>query len=340
MVMATVTAATLGELPLRLWEIFYFIVLPVLLLAGVGFLLQRRLGLDMPTLTRLNFHFIVPGLIYFVIVTASVTLREAGTAVAFALAMLTGMSLIALFAARLRRLPAGQGRTLVMTTTFNNSGNYGLPLQELAFSASGLGAAAATLQSFFMLTQNFAGFTYGVLLVSGGRGPWRRNLLHVAKFPPLYALAAGLITVQLRNLLGDRADRLAAALEPFWQVVVRTKGAFVGLALLTLGAQLATVGRAGRHYPVRLSVCLRLLVGPALGLAMIYAFGLRGFCAQVLLIATTTPTAVNTMLLCLQFDNHPQFAARAVFYSTLLSPLTVTLTIFLARSGLLPGFGM
>ena len=42
------------------------------------------------------------------------------------------------------------------------------------------------------------------------------------------------------------------------------------------------------------------------------------------------------MLMCLEFDNHPDYAAKAVFYSTLLSPITVTLTIFFAQGGFLP----
>ena len=82
--------------------------------------------------------------------------------------------------------------------------------------------------------------------------------------------------------------------------------------------------------------------GPVIGLLGIYA--LRGvgvdisqFAAQVLLISTAMPTAVNAMLLCLEFDNHPEFAARAVFTSTLISPITVTLVVFLAQSGILPG---
>jgi len=57
--------------------------------------------------------------------------------------------------------------------------------------------------------------------------------------------------------------------------------------------------------------------------------------AQVLLISTSTPTAVNCMLICMEFDNHPDFVARTVFYSTLLSPFTVTLAILLAHSGAL-----
>jgi len=68
--------------------------------------------------------------------------------------------------------------------------------------------------------------------------------------------------------------------------------------------------------------------------------GLTGLMAQVLLISSATPTAVNCMLFCLQFDNHPDYAARAVFYSTLLSPITVTGVIFLAQGNVLPGFAL
>jgi len=74
--------------------------------------------------------------------------------------------------------------------------------------------------------------------------------------------------------------------------------------------------------------------------AMIYAFGLTGFLAQMLLIGSASPTAVNSMLLCLQFDRHGDFAARSVFYSTLISPVTVTTVIFLAQADILPGFAL
>ena len=110
------------------------------------------------------------------------------------------------------------------------------------------------------------------------------------------------------------------------------------------GHQLALVRRDGAAYPVKLSVALRLLGGPLLGLGVFYSLRTAGlvmapFEAQVLLISTSFPTAVNCMLLCLEFHNHPDYAAQAVLYSTLLSPISVTLTIFLAQSHLLPGFG-
>ena len=93
---------------------------------------------------------------------------------------------------------------MLMTTMLNNSGNYGIPLQQLAFASTGRGAEATGYHIFVMLVQNVAHFTLGVLLAAGrGKRPWKENLLHVAKFPALYALAAALATVQIRRLLGD-----------------------------------------------------------------------------------------------------------------------------------------
>jgi len=332
-----VLAASIRALPLQLGHIFYFIVLPVLLLAGVGFLIQRRLGLDMATMSRLNFYFILPGVIYSSIVTSQLTGKDAGKVVLFSLAMVVCLGVVTLAAAWLRGIPRDQRNVMLMTTTFYNSGNYGLPLQDLAFRATGLRAEAVMLQAFVMLTQLLINFTLGPILAAGGKKGrnWKQSLILIAKFPPIWAFAAGALTVQIRNLLGADAPHLARALLPFSTVVEYMRSAFIAVALCALGAQVALVTSAAERSPIKLSLLLRLLGGPALGLALIYMMGLHGFLAQVLLISTATPTAVNCMLLCVEFDNHPDFASRAVFYSTLLSPITVTLVIFLAQGNML-----
>lgn len=336
----SILAVGLAEPAAQLWQVFYHVVFPVLLLAGIGFLLQRAVGLDMVTLKRLNFYFIIPALIYVSLLTADVSAGDVGVIVGFALAMLVAMSLISYLVLRLRGVPRDQRAAGMMTVIFYNSGNFGLPVQNLAFSPAGLGEWAMGRQVFVMITQNFATFTYGIFLAASGRTDrrWKDNLLHIAKFPPIYAIAAALVTMGIRRLLGDAAPTVAGALEPFWQVVVYVKEAFLAVALCTLGAQLALVTRGQNRYPIELTVLLRLLVAPAAALGIIYAFGVTGYLAQMLLIASCSPTAVNSMLMCLEFDNHPDFAARSVFYSTLLSPVSVTLVIFFAQSGLLPGF--
>lgn len=318
-------------------EIAYFIVLPVMLLMGVGFVIQRRLGLDMPTLARLNFYLVVPGMVYFAIVSSTLDAGDVGVAVGFSLLAMTACGLLAWGVAAARGVPMDRRRAMVMSTIFYNSGNYGLPLQELAFRPLNYSAEATAIQVFVMIVQNFTSFTFGVVLAAGQlrEGQWKKNLLHVLKFPPIYALAAAVLTILLRNALtADEAGGAAAWLRPFWDVVLYAKGGFIAVALTTLGAQLALVKRGDTSYPVASTVLIRLVGGPVIGLLLIWGLGIEGLIAQVLLISTAMPSSVNCLLLCIEFDNHPDFVARAVFHSTLLSPLTVTLTILLAQSGI------
>ena len=322
---------------LQLGEIAYFIVLPVLLLIGIGFVVQRKLGLDMPTLARVNFYLVVPGMVYFAVVSSTLRVGDVATAVGFTLLAMAVWAGLTYAVAAIRRIPMDQRRAMVMSSIFYNSGNYGLPLQELAFRGvrPGASAEAVGIQVFVMIVQNFTSFTLGILLAAGEvrEGQWKRNLVHILKFPPIYALSAALLTILLRRTLGEGSETAARWLQPFWDVVVYAKSGFIAIALATLGAQLALVRRGKTYYPVTTSVALRLLAGPAVGLALIWALGLEGLIAQVLLISTSVPTSVNCLLLCIEFDNHPDFLARSVFYSTLLSPITVTLTILLAHSG-------
>lgn len=339
--------ADIATLPAQLWTIFHRIVLPILLLAGIGYALQRTLTLDMPTLRRLNFYFIIPAIIYVNVVTSKLGGAGVALVVGFTVALWVTMAGLTLLLAWLRGVPRDQRAALLLTTVLHNSGNYGLPLQKLAFRPYGLGDRAVANQTFVMITQNFITFTLGILIVGGGgRNTWRQNVRHMLRFPPIYALAAALITTQIVVLLGDAAGPVRHALRPLWDVLVYVKGAFVALALVTLGAQLALVGKEAAKYRITMSVFLRLLGGPALALGLIHLAdaalragggeGLSPFLAQLLLISSTTPTAVNCMLMCLEFENHPDLAARAVLYSTLLSPITVTLVIFFARGEWLP----
>jgi|GEM_PF-6658967 len=48
----------------QLAQVGWFIVLLFMLLIGLAFLMRRKLGLDLPALTRLNFYGLAPGMIY------------------------------------------------------------------------------------------------------------------------------------------------------------------------------------------------------------------------------------------------------------------------------------
>lgn len=305
---------------------------------GVGYAIQRFLGLDMPTLTRLNFYLIVPAMIFMSMVESDLTPGRVGAVVGFSVLFMVVLGGLVLVSAVVRGVPRDEWRALLMTAIFYNAGNYGLPLQQLAFRKQGFGETAMAMQVFVMIVQNITSFTVGILLASGGgftRERLRETWGHIVKFPPVYAWGAGLAVIGLRETVGDPEGFWTRALTPFIDTLHYAQGAFIALALATLGATLGQVSRGATAYPVTLSVVLRLLVGPAVAFGMIKLLGMSGLEAQVILLSTATPTAVNCLLLCVEFDNHPDFVARSVFYSTVLSPVTVTLVVLLAQSGLI-----
>ncbi|MFP4104485.1 MAG: AEC family transporter [Phycisphaerae bacterium] len=340
-----VPLADIWAFPALFGKIFYTIVLPIMLLVGTGWLIQRKLGLDMVTLKRLNFYFLMPGIIFYSVITSSLSGQQVVTVIGFAVALILCVGTLTLTAAAVFKIPKNQRSAMLLTTILNNSGNYGLPLQQFAFGARG--AQAASMQAFVMITQNIFTFTVGVLIAAGGRNgkSWKSNLLHVLKFPPVYAVVAGLIFVQVgRWMSQEQSAALGEWLTPFWKYLIYVKDTFIGIALVTLGAQLALIKRGAVKYPVALSVAFRLVLGPAVGLIIIHVFdavfGISGFTARMLMVASSTPTAVNCMLLTLEFDNHPEYTAKAVFWSTMLSPITVTAVVFLTKVQLFPVFSM
>jgi predicted permease len=116
-----------------------------------------------------------------------------------------------------------------------------------------------------------------------------------------------------------------------WVPIDYLHSGLVGIALVTLGAQLSQT--SARQDASRLSwaLGLRLVGGPLLACALVPLFGFRGETAAVMIVSTGFPTAVNTALIAHEFKADAHFAAAAVFYSTMASMISVTFLITLSR---------
>ncbi|HYR58949.1 MAG TPA: AEC family transporter, partial [Chthoniobacteraceae bacterium] len=107
----------------------------------------------------------------------------------------------------------------------------------------------------------------------------------------------------------------------------------VGFALVTLGAQISKTERPRQFARLGWALGIRLLGGPLLAWALVGVFGFTGETAKIMILSSAFPTAVNTALIAHEFNADPHFAAQAVFSSTLLSMLTVTLLISVLQVG-------
>ncbi|MBI2299196.1 MAG: AEC family transporter [Armatimonadetes bacterium] len=304
---------------LALAAIFRDNLLPLFLLMAAGFALQRRVGLDMKTLTRANLYVFVPALACYALSKAVLSAADLLRVFGFVVVLEVVMYGVARAWTALRGYPPGLAAAFALALMFYNSGNYGYPLIALLY---GKDSAAVGLQAIVLATQNATLFSLGQVIMRHRAVGFRSALGEYFRMPFPYAVALGLLLqFKVVSLPGFALKTLESA-----------AGGLVPVALMTLGAQLALVRW---HHGVRSVVAAtfaRLVLGSVVAFGLLSAVGWRGPTAEMLLISSSVPTAVNTAILAVEHDSEPDFAAQVVFVTTLTSAATVGLTIFVARA--------
>jgi predicted permease len=316
------------------------ILLPILLLMAAGAMLQRLFGMHMDTLVKLNLYLFTPGFVFRYVATAQIG-GDAMLGIVVASLLLAGLMAGVTFAAG--KLAGASWVTIsgvMLATMVYNSGNYGVPLAVLGFGEFG-----AAVQAFVLSTQSILTFTVGLALAgSSASGNWRETVGKMLRIPIIYALVAALV---LRWAVDAPPDELL----PTWldATTLYLAGGLVPVALVTLGAQLAKAPSWPRWRPVSFAMVLRLAGGPALMAAVVYAIrfiapGSRldllaiadassgATAAAVVIVTAGVPTAVNTLLLTMEMKGDAKLAGDCVFWTTILSPVTLLATIAVVRT--------
>ncbi|WP_156919391.1 AEC family transporter [Thermus sp. NMX2.A1] len=286
-------------------------VLPVALVIFSGYLMEKRIPMDLTTLSRLTLYLLVPALIFDAMYRAEYS-REGlvGLALGFTLTYLllflaiTGM-------ARLLGLSPEAAKSLLVCSLFPNSGNMGLSLVYFALGEEGLRRAVV----YFILS-SVVMFGLGPAFIRGGG--LKEGLLFTLRLPLFYALLLGLLLKTLGVSLPFRLDE-----------GLRLMGqAAIPVLLLTLGMQMSqTRFQVGAFEGVASS--LRLLVAPLLAYGVGFILGLPRLEHQVLVLQSATPVAVNAFLLTREFGGEALRVARSVVVSTFLAFLTIPLFLLL-----------
>ncbi len=297
-----------------LWSVFSQVLLPILVLVGFGWLIDRRGRLDLGTLVKLNIYLFVPAFIFVHVVDSSLSGGAAARIMGFTATIIASMYLLSVLVARWKRYDAAQTRALQLATMFYNSGNYGIPLMTLAYP--GLGPL---LQVFIVLTQNISTFTVGLALAaSTHRSGWRLAVPMLRQIS-IYAVMSAFL-VRLTHWPVQEVRWL-------WVPLQYLADGLVAFALVTLGVQLSQTRARQNLARLGWALGLRLLVAPGIALALVGIFGFHGREATIMVVSSSFPTAVNTALIAHEFNADSEFAAAVVFYSTLFSMFTVTLLI-------------
>lgn len=297
--------------------LFWDVVLPILLIAACGFALEKKRPLAMQTLTALQVNVFMPAFMVARVAKSDLSWSEMGFVVGAMLLATLLMGAPIWLVLRRRGVALGSAAVLVLASAVFNSGNFGIPLAERAY-----GEAGGAVQALVLLVSNIAMWLGGYLLLASANGGIRKALAEYAR-TPLFASLALALALKAADL------RLPSPIQFSLESIA---GGLVPVALMTLGAQLASRVRWPKWRAVAPVLAAKLLVMPAVMGLVVWALRLWPWPGAMLVVAASAPSAVNTFILALELDADSELAAECVFWTTVLSATTVTLVLTVVKA--------
>ena len=275
------------------------VMIPVIAVAGLGYLSSLRYRTDLAAINAISVNVFLPALVFTVMSSQDFDLtRYPGLAIAAA-AVFFGSGLIAWPIANFLKYDV---RTFVPPMMFNNCGNLGLPLALLAFGDSGLAPAIVLL-----IVTNLLYFSFGIYIVDR-QVHWRSVLLS----PPILASVVGLVVslwdVPIPMMIATPIAMLGDALIP--------------VMLFALGIRLVDVNLSDWKIGL-IAAVLCPLTALIVALAIQPLLLLPDEQFRQLLLYCALPPAVLVYLVAEQYQQEPQKVAAIVGFGNIAAIVIV-----------------
>ncbi|MFC1974937.1 AEC family transporter [Chloroflexota bacterium] len=295
-------------------SIFFDVTLPVFALVLVGYFVGPRLGLEARTLSRASYFIFIPAFVFHVISEANVEIAVASRMVIYISVVIIACALLGFVTAKL----LGRSREIVaayvLVAVFANVGNFGLSLIEFK-----LGRTALVPGTIYFLAVVVIAFVICVIAASWVRDGGFGAAVSVVRTPALIAILPAvffsathieipLFVSRATNLLGN---------------------AMIPTMLVTLGVQLASVGKPQINSDVIIANAVRLLGGPILAALLVIPFGLTGLERSAGILQASMPAGVTISIIAIEYDLVPNFITTTILASTLASLVTLTFVLLL-----------
>ncbi len=295
-----------------LLTIFFADILPIFVVASIGFLLARHVAVNVKALSSVVFNALSPCLAFTLLVTSSIDAIEFVRMGLFCVALMGIRGVLARLIAIPLRLDRATRAGFLLAVVFSNSGNFGLPVVLFAF-----GREALTFATVYFVVAAMLSYTLGVFLAASGHRSVMEALRGITRVPTVYAVAAA------AAVLATGAQVPLGVM----RAITLLSDAALPMMMLVLGMQLQRARRSEHPAAVATAVALSLIVSPLIAFPVALALGLSGPAFEAGIVQAAMPAAIVTTILALEFDLDPTFPTAVVFLSTLLSPVTVTVLI-------------
>lgn len=214
-----------------------------------------------------------------------------------------------------RKEPSGRRRVLRFSMIFCNVGFMGIPLVEGIVGSEGV-----LYGSFFIAVFNIFCWTYGYVMMGGGKVRLKALLLNPGVIGIVIGLPLYLLDVPVPALFVEPVELISALNTPLAMIVVG--GYIAQVKLRAFVSDLAVYKMA----------VLRLVVAPLLYLALVWLLRPDETLLMSTVIQAATPVAANCVLFAVQYDSDAELASKSVAVSTALSVVTIPLLTVLVQT--------
>ena len=293
-------------------SVFLNNILPIFLVASIGYGLRARLSLDIKPLSKSVFYAFSPALVFTSLVNSQLPGDEIIDLAVFTVLVTLAMGLLGLVSGRLMKLPRQDTIALILVLMFVNGGNFGLTLNKLRYGDDGLSRAVV-----YYFTSTILVYTLGVFIASMGRSSWRDSLGKLVRLPAFYAVVLAIVVFNFEIKIPN----------PVMQALDIASAGAIPVMLVVLGMTMADLKHVDK---VRLALpasLMRLLIGPVIAVFVATWLGLTGLDFATGVIEASMPTAVITTILATEFQVRPGMVTSTVVLSTLLSVITLPIVI-------------
>ena len=294
------------EIYIKLFEVLF----PVFFIIGIGYFLgKKNPKIDTAFITNFAANIGTPAMIIYAVTSTGITFDIFKNYFWYYLLAIIAFAIVGiptLYFLKtkdiIRELPP-----LILP----NTGNMGVPICLFAYGTEGLGVSAS-ITSIIILFH----FTVGVFLADR-----KFNLNVILKNPPFYAIILSAFVlyndITLPTVIINTTEWLMFAT--------------IFLILMSLGIALIRL-KVFSFYKAIVASLTRMILGPIIGLLLIYYFNLDGFAAGVLLIQCSMPSAVLNYLVASIYSPKKiiDSVASTIVVSTLMSFITIPIVVFFA----------
>jgi len=160
--------------------------------------------------------------------------------------------------------------------------------------------------------------TLAIIIAQGQGVKWHQALRNTLKIPIFYGIALALLC---KMVSWQPPGFILRATELLGQ-------AAIPVMLILLGMQLSRSKITQGWGFFGLATSIRLLAGPLIAISLTTFLDFDGLSRKVIILQTSTPSAVLPLLYCLKFGTRPDLVSGTILTSTLCSALTLTVLLY------------